>query len=419
MQESCQTEEIKEQCEKANETEYDYPCTMKKTETLCENQPVIMKETVPAKETYEQNGCPQETACKVDASEVACKEYPQKAARNVDPPEVVRNVSQPDLARKKDPPEVARKVDLPEVARDVNPPEVPPRAPTSVSEFDEQPSLGDSTSSESKSQKSTRKRNEEPTESQKNKIRDHRDLNKSKSPTIRMVVHDLAGQAIYYDTHYLFLKSHAPYILVHDLTKPLDVTAEPRFKPSEKEDEQDLKNPLLASNLDYMLSWLNVLEQFRKSEEQEESENKQEKESESEKGEQTERRKEEVVKSEKRDETERKKEKAGENEKGEDKEKKGKTAVESEIKDNEGFMDFALPPVVIALTNKDHFTGDIEEVKRRIQNVITEGMFTNVFPDFYVIDNTKTSGKNDPIKKLRHNVFKLCQEFFIKNLQCH
>ena len=165
MQESFQTEEIKEQCQKANETEYDHPFTMKKTETLsermvCENQHVIMKEMVSAKETYEQNACPRETAGKVEASDVACKEYPQEVARNVEPPEVVRNVHQPDLARKKDPPEVAR---------NVNPPEVAPRTPTGVSEFDEQRSLDDSTSSESKYQKSTRKRNKEPTETEKTK----------------------------------------------------------------------------------------------------------------------------------------------------------------------------------------------------------------------------------------------------------
>ena len=69
---------------------------------------------------------------------------------------------------------------------------------------------------------------------------------------------------------------------------------------------------------------------------------------------------------------------------------------------------------MIALTNKDRFTGDIEKVKGRIQKVITEGKFTNVFPKFYVIDNTTTSGKNDPIKELRHKIFKLCQEILDK-----
>ena len=228
-----------------------------------------------------------------------------------------------------------------------------------------------------------------------------------------MIVHDLAGLAIYYDTHYLFLKSHAPYILVHDLTKPLDVTAEPRFKPSENEDELDLKNPLRATNLDYMSSWLNVLKQVGESEKQEESESKQEIASVNEKGEQTERRKEKVVESEERDEPERKIEKAKENEKQEESEKKEETAVESGSKDK-GFTDFDLPPVVIALTNKDRFTGDIEKVKGRIQKVITEGKFTNVFPKFYVIDNTTTSGKNDPIKELRDKIFKLCQEILDK-----
>ena len=416
MEGSLQTEEIEEQCQEGNETEHEYSCSakvpQKKTETLsermiCEYQPVIMKEMVPAKETDKKNTCPSEAVCKMDASDVSWKVEEPAVARKVDPPEVTCKEYPPEVVRKVDPSEVVHNVDQPEVARNID----PPRTPTSVSEFDEQPTLGDSTSSGSESQKSTRKRYEQPTKTEKNIIRDRRDLNtKSKSPTVRMVVHDLAGQAIYYDTHYLFLKSHAPYVLIHDLMKPLDETAEPRFKPSENEDEQDLKNPLLASNLDYMLSWLNVLKQLGESEKQEESERNQEIASENEKGEQTERRKEKVVESEERDEPERKKE----NEKQVESEKKEETELESGSKDNQGFTDFALPPVVIALTNKDRFTGDIEKVKGRIQKVITEGKFRNVFPNIYVIDNTTTSGKEDPIKELRGKIFKLCHEILAK-----
>ena len=219
---------------------------------VSEYQPAIMKEMIPAKETDKKNTCPSEAVCKLDASEVAWK---------VEKPATAPKIYPPEVAWKVDPSDVVHNVDPPEVARNLH----PPRTPTSVSEFHEQPSLGDSTSSESKSQKSTRKRYEQPTEIEKNMIMDRRYLNtKSMSPTIRMIVHDLAGQAIYYDTHYLFLKSHAPYILIHDLMKPLDETAVPRFKPSEKDEERDLKNPFRASNLDYMLSWLDVLDQLRK-----------------------------------------------------------------------------------------------------------------------------------------------------------
>ena len=425
-----QSEEIEEQCQKANETGHEYSCSakvsQKRTETLsermvCEYQPIIMKEMIPAKETDKKNTCPSEPVCKLDASEVAWKVEEPAAAQKIDQPEVAWKECPAEVARKVDPSDIVHNVDPPEVPRNID----PPRTPTSVSEFHEQPSLCDSTSSESESQKSTRKRYEQPTENEKNKIMDRLDLNtKSKSPTIRMIVHDLAGQAIYYDTHYLFLKSHAPYILIHDLMKPLDETAVPRFKPSEIDEERDLKNPFRASNLDYMLSWLDVLDQLRKSEKQEESERKQERASESEKGEQTETRKEKVTESEKQDETERKEEIARENDKREETEKNEETARESESeseienesesKDNQGVTDYDLPPVVIALTNKDRFTGDIDKVKRRIEKVINERKFTNVLPNFYVIDNTKASGKNDPIKELRDKIFKLCQEILDK-----
>ena len=428
MQESIKTEKIEEQSQKVGD-DINPP-----EESYREYPPEVARDVDPPEVACKKET--QQVARDVDPPEVpTCKENPPQVARDVDPPEVARNVDPPEVARDIDPPDVAckeippgvagdvdepeaaRKVDPPGVVRIVNPPEVtcsedpsevPRRTPTTVSEFDEP------TSSNSKSQKSTRKRYEQPTQTQKNKIRDRRDLNtKSKSPTIRMIVHDLAGQAIYYDTHYLFLKSHAPYVLVHDLTKPLDVTAEPRFKRSKNEDEQDLKNPLRATNLDYMSSYLNVLKQVGESEKQEESEINQEIASENENGEQTEKRKEKVVESEERDEPERKIEKAKENEKQEESEKKEETAVESGSKDK-GFTDFDLPPVVIALTNKDRFRGDIEKVKGRIQKVITEGKFTNVFPKFYVIDNTTTSGKNDPIKELRDKIFKLCQEILDK-----
>ena len=395
MQESIETEEIEEIEEQRQKVGHD---VNPPEESYKEYPPAVIRNPYPP--VVARDVDPPEVARAVDSQEVAHKVYPPEAVCNVDQPEEVRRVDQP---------EVVRKVIPPELACNENPSEVLPRTPSSVSEFHEQASLGGSTTSDSKSQKSSRKRYEHPTKTEKNKILDHCHVDtKSKSPTIRMIVHDLAGQAIYYDTHYLFLKSHAPYVLVHDLTKPLDETAEPRFKPSEKEDEKDLKNLPRASNLDYMLSWLNVLKQVGESEKQEESEKKQEIacENENEKGEQTERRKE----SEERYEPERKKEKAKENEKQEESEKKEERAVESENKGNQESTDYALPPVVIALTNKDHFSGDIEEVKRRITKVIAEQKFRNVFTKFHVIDNTTTSGKNDPIIELRDKIFKLCQK---------
>ena len=171
-----------------------------------------------------------------------------------------------------------------------------------------------------------------------------------RSPAVRVILSDFAGQSIYYDTHYLFLQCHCPYILVHDLTKVLDHPAQPRFKAKGIDVEQNLNNPLLATNLDYFLSWLKVLGQLRES------------------------------------------------------------ANQQLLQE---FPDFVPPPVLIVLTNEDRFEGDIQEVKRRIKE-ITDGSFQNVFPNVYVIDNTTTSGKEDPIIELRGQVFDLCQKILEK-----
>ena len=188
---------------------------------------------------------------------------------------------------------------------------------------------------------SKRKNAKKLSATQKERIMHHRDIGQNQeSDAVRIIVHDLAGQAIYYDTHSLFLKPHAPYVLCHDLTKDLDETAEPRFK-SKLEVDLKLRNPLLQNNLDYLLCWLNFLGQLG----------------------------------------------------------------ETEKKQN---ADFSLPPVVIVLTNKDRFKGDVESVKERIKDV-TEGKFQNLFANVHVIDNTTTSGSEDPVGELRCQIFSLCK----------
>ena len=77
-------------------------------------------------------------------------------------------------------------------------------------------------------------------------------------PPITVFLHDLAGQDVYFDTHYYFLKLQCTYVVVYDLRIPFDSPAQPRFKPKLKA-EHNLNNPFLQTNLDYFLSWFNVL----------------------------------------------------------------------------------------------------------------------------------------------------------------
>ena len=172
---------------------------------------------------------------------------------------------------------------------------------------------------------------------------------------LRIFLFDFAGQSIYYDTHACFLKPHCPYVLVHDLSMPLDNIAQPRFKPTTARAEIKFKNPLCETNLDYFSSWLRVLEILTTGE-----------------GEQS--------------------------------------------CDNNGYLStfvgekFTLPPVLIALTNLDkvnHNVSGIEEVKERIKNVISGNTFTNVFPEFFLIDNTLAVNVGDDIQKLRKKRFEV------------
>ena len=86
---------------------------------------------------------------------------------------------------------------------------------------------------------------------------------------------------------------------------------------------------------------------------------------------------------------------------------------ETEKQKSGEFSDFVLPPVVIVLTNEDQFKGDVEAVKRRIRDV-TERRYQNVFRNLYVIDNTTTSGNNDPVTALREKIFSLRKEILAK-----
>ena len=65
---------------------------------------------------------------------------------------------------------------------------------------------------------------------------------------------DFAGQHLYYATHPVFLSGRAVYILVYNLNKDLQATAEPCVRQGV--DNIRLDNPNNETNLDNLLSWL-------------------------------------------------------------------------------------------------------------------------------------------------------------------
>ena len=65
---------------------------------------------------------------------------------------------------------------------------------------------------------------------------------------------DFAGEHLYYASHPMFLSSRAVYILVHNLSKPLQAPAQPCVKQGTS--DTYLANPNNETNLDNLLSWL-------------------------------------------------------------------------------------------------------------------------------------------------------------------
>ena len=65
---------------------------------------------------------------------------------------------------------------------------------------------------------------------------------------------DFAGQHLYYASHPIFLSQRALYILVHNLSKPLDTAAEPCMRQGSN--DVKLENPNNETNMENLLSWL-------------------------------------------------------------------------------------------------------------------------------------------------------------------
>jgi GTPase SAR1 family protein len=172
---------------------------------------------------------------------------------------------------------------------------------------------------------------------------------------LRVFVSDFAGQSIYYDTHGCFVKPHCPYVLVFDLSLEFDKAAVPRFKASYEEEEIEMKNPHLNTNLDNFTSWLKFLQGLGECQDQQFTD------------------------------------------------KSGHcTTAKGE--------NFKRPPVLIALTHNDEVKGNdgkIDCVQKRINKVVSEGEYENVVPEFFLIDNTLEGDDGDDVRKLRRKLFDL------------
>ena len=172
------------------------------------------------------------------------------------------------------------------------------------------------------------------------------------SAPIKVFVHDFAGQSIFYDTHFCFLKMLCPYVLVVDASVDLDEPAHHRFKSKSVNFERKLNDPLLETNLDCLLSWLTVLERLSDF--------------------------------------------FNENHERED-------------------LEFTLPPVVIVLTNVDRCKGNIDETVKRIKKLLRDKAFQNVLQDeIFLIDNKSLERNGSEIRNLRELLYDLCTSILKK-----
>ena len=84
-----------------------------------------------------------------------------------------------------------------------------------------------------------------------------------KGSLITVDVWDFAGQHLYYAAHPVFLSSRAVYIVVHNLSKPLNARAQPCVRQGTH--EVPLENPNNETNLENLLSWLVTVHNMRSS----------------------------------------------------------------------------------------------------------------------------------------------------------
>ena len=83
------------------------------------------------------------------------------------------------------------------------------------------------------------------------------EFTEKEQPVISMDIWDFAGQHVYYATHPAFFSLRAIYLLVHNLSKPLNETAAPYYRQGYY--NVKLENPHGETNLENLQSWLATL----------------------------------------------------------------------------------------------------------------------------------------------------------------
>ena len=78
--------------------------------------------------------------------------------------------------------------------------------------------------------------------------------NNRENPIVTLELWDFAGQHLYYASHPVFFSPRGVYVLVHNLSKPLDAMAEPCVRQGVH--DIFLDNPNGETNMENLLSWL-------------------------------------------------------------------------------------------------------------------------------------------------------------------
>ena len=95
-------------------------------------------------------------------------------------------------------------------------------------------------------------------------VRGKGDICKGES-VVSMDMWDFAGQHLYYASHPLFFSLRAIYVLVHNLSKPLDAPAEPCVRQGTLENK--LENPN-ETNVENLQSWLATIHSLTQAKEE-------------------------------------------------------------------------------------------------------------------------------------------------------